>query len=255
MSFQVIVPTCDKYVGLMPGFFQQWNKYCGLVGMVVCEQNAPKVGAGWSFFRAGFDTAQKGWVGNLKAALKQVHTETVLLILDDYWLTKQVDVDRINALAFQMMAEPDIDKIDLTNDRMGFPHENHGDGKQFVRSLPDAPYLTSTQAALWDIEFLKRCLHDPSWSPWQFELIGSELIKNTRHKILGCRVPAIHYANVMLKGQPNMTEMTKVSGKDWRSMADSDGGIISAGDWGGIPQTEELTQKWSDLLTGRNKNE
>ena len=217
MSFQVIVPTCDKYVVLMPGFFQQWNKYCGLVGMVVCEQNAPKVPEGWSFFRAGYDTQQKGWAGNLKAALKQVHTESVLLVLDDYWLTKQADVKRINELVRWMKSEPDIDKIDLTNDRMGFSHVGYMPG--YVRSLPDAPYLTSTQAALWRTDFLRLCLHDPAWSPWQFELIGSELIKNTRHKILGCRVPVIHYANVMLKGEANTGELTKLGPDDWASLS------------------------------------
>ena len=217
MSLQVIVPTCDKYVNLMPGFFHQWEKYCGLKGMMVYETIAPDLPLRWAHFKAGYDTEEKGWAGNLLAALGQVHSETVLLVLDDYWLTKEADTKRIHAIVDGMMFDLTIDKVDLTNDRIGFPHVSYSNG--YVRSLPLAPYLTSTQAAIWRTEFLRDCLHDPSWSPWQFELIGSERVKGTQHKVLGCRVPVMHYANVMLKGESNPKELYKLSTEDVRELA------------------------------------
>jgi hypothetical protein len=217
MSLQVIIPTCDKYVWLMPGFFQQWNEYCGLPGMVVCEQVAPKVPAGWSHFRTGHDTPSKGWCGNLIMALEQVHSEVVLLALDDYWLNKPADITQIIALTEWMESDFTIDKIDLTNDRLGFAHADWDNN--FVRSLPHAQYLTSTQAALWRTAYLKRCLANPAWNPWQFEIEGTQLVQQYHHKILGCRVPAIHYANIMLKGQINPREIAKISQDDNRRLA------------------------------------
>jgi hypothetical protein len=200
----------------MPGFFHQWQQYCGLPGMIVCEQVAPKVPAGWSFFRAGHDTSYKKWTGNLKLALEQVHNQVVLLVLDDYWLTKPADTKRIERMAKSMIEDMSIDKIDLTNDRMGFAHADWND--DYVRSLPHAEYLTSTQAALWNITFLRQCLSVPSWSPWEFELIGTKYAQRRPHKILGCRVPAIHYANVMLKGNGNQSEINKLSSEDLQSL-------------------------------------
>lgn len=219
MSLQVIVPTCDKYIKLLPGFFHQWNKYCGIPGTVVCEQIAPKLPAGWAHFRAGRDTLQKAWVGNLRAVLDGIHNADVtMLVLDDYWLTKQSDVERIIALSDWMSAEFTIDKIDLTNDRMGFAHVEWDDN--FVRSLPFAQYLTSTQAALWNTKFLRKCLANVAWNPWEFEIIGSQHIQNQKHKILGCRVPAIHYANVMLKGQRNQREESLLTIEDKLELID-----------------------------------
>jgi hypothetical protein len=200
----------------MPGFFRQWNKYCGLRGMVVCEQIAPRVPEGWSFMRTGYDHDGKRWVGNLQMALKQVYADVVLLVLDDYWLTKQADVIRIQSMANSMAVDQDIDKIDLTNDRIGFANTDYNE--DYVRSNQDAQYLTSTQAALWRTIFLQTCLSDPSWNPWQFELIGTKEVAKRSHKILGCRIPAIHYANVMLKGEINQQEVNKLSAEDQQSI-------------------------------------
>lgn len=220
MSLQVVVPTCNKYVVLMPGFFHQWQKYCGWAGMVVCETIAPELPPGWSFFKTGYDTEEKSWAGNLKMALEHVYEELVLLVLDDYWLTKQADTKRIQGLRNAMMTNQTIDKVDLTNDRIGFPHEPFGE--HCVRSLQDAPYLTSTQAAIWRKSFLRKCLINPAWSPWQFELLGNPYIQAMEHKILGFRVPVMHYANVMLKGQINATELAKFTSEDMEELDDID---------------------------------
>jgi hypothetical protein len=218
MSLQVIVPTCDKYINLMPGFFHQWNKYCGLTGMVVCEQETPELPRGWQFFRAGRDRVGKGWVGNLKLALEQVHEETILLVLDDYWLTKHADVQRIKSVAMSMENRfgTTIDKVDLTNDRIGFPHEDFGN--RAVRSLQLAPYLTSTQAAIWRKSFLNRCLINPGWNPWQFEIEGTKQVQQWDHTILGLREPAMHYANIMLKGKRSESEWNKLSPQDMKEL-------------------------------------
>jgi hypothetical protein len=216
MSLQVIAQTCDKYVHLMPGFFHQWQKYCGLTGIMVTETKVTKLPMGWSFIRAGHDHDGKGWAGNLLMALDQTVAESVLLVLDDYWLTTQADVVRIQQLAKWIEDDKSIDKIDLTKDRLGFANVSWN--TQFVRSLPMAQYLTSTQAALWRASFLRRCLRDPGWNPWEFEIKGTHFAQKTPHKILGCRIPAIHYANVMLKGKMNQLELDKISKRDLKSI-------------------------------------
>jgi len=188
--------------------------------MVVYEQVAPKVPAGWSHFRGGYHTTEKGWVGNLKMALGQVHTDVVLLVLEDYWLYRPADAKRIWNMANWMTFDKSINKIDLTNDRFGFAHVSWDDN--YIRSLPNAEYLTSVQAALWNKEYLSWCLHNPAWNPWQFELEGSKRAKLTRHKVLGCRVPAIHNINVVLKGMISEQEVARLSEED-KSALDSIG--------------------------------
>jgi hypothetical protein len=204
----------------MPGFFHQWQRYCGIPGMMVTETAITKMPSGWSFIRCDHDHDGKGWSGNLLMALEQVVSEAVLLVLDDYWLTTQADVVRIIELGRWVEQDKTIDKIDLTNDRIGFAHSDFGPG--FVRASPTAQYLTSTQAAIWRVSFLRKCLEiNPGWNPWQFELQGSKELTHWYHKILGCKVPAIHYANVMLKGEMNQIELDKISQRDLKSIGEN----------------------------------
>ena len=38
-------------------------------------------------------------------------------------------------------------------------------------------YLTSVQPSIWKTSHLKNCMV-PGWSPWDFEIKGTELIRN-----------------------------------------------------------------------------
>jgi hypothetical protein len=195
----------------MEGFFHQWNKYCGLPGMVVCEHEIPEIPDGWSFVRAGFQTDAKNWAGNLLVALDQFYDDTVLLLLEDYWVT-YVNTERLKELNSWFGHDPSLSKIDLTNDRLGFAHTEYQDG--YVRSTQDAEYLTSVQAAIWRTSFLRECLSNPGWNPWQFEVEGSQRAKLLKHKVLGCRVPVLINANIVLKGKISESDVAKLPIED-----------------------------------------
>ena len=217
MTIKAIIPTCDNYVWLMNGFFHQWQKHCGLPGMVVCEYKVPRVPGNWSFVRAGYQTEVKHWTGNLLVALEQIYDDTVLLLLEDYWLT-YADMKRLRQLELLMKDDRSIDKIDLTNDRLGFGHVNYS--ADFVRSTQDAEYLTSVQTAIWRTSFLCECLHNPSWNPWQFEVEGSKRAKLFTHKVLGCKVPVMANANIVLKGIISQSDINKFSEQERQELTD-----------------------------------
>jgi hypothetical protein len=203
----------------MPGFFLQWDKYFKMPGLVVHSGINITYwhGSEWMICLNPEDSPRQGWAGHLKSSLRYIEQEFIILMLDDYWLTKQTDHIGLSSILRMMIDDPAVDKVDLTNDRIGFAHTDY-DGN-FVRSTQDAQYLTSTQAAIWRKSFLDQCLVEPAWNPWEFEIIGSQRAIAKPHKILGCKKPVIHYANVVLKGKHNQTEIDKISTEDQYQLA------------------------------------
>ena len=55
-------------------------------------------------------------------------------------------------------------------------NERQWNGRTVYRLSPYSNYLTSMQPSIWKTEHLKNCLHE-NWSPWQFEINGTNFIK------------------------------------------------------------------------------
>jgi hypothetical protein len=218
-TFVIVVMSSDRTGHLLDGFFHQWGRYGRIddsmkarASMVVCGVNLPdKIPAGWGVYCAGQDIEyQLNWVGHLRHALNHLGgTDLVLLLMDDYWLTKPVRLDGLWESLDYMKKYLHVSKIDLTNDRRGFPHLWLEDSS-YIQSYRDAPYITSTQAALWRQKFLRNCLANDAWTPWQFELDGTTQIIQRREQgyldyvVMGHKEPVMQYANVSLRGQEEL---------------------------------------------------
>jgi len=207
----IVVMSSNRTSHLLRGFFHQWSKYendldaLASTKMVITETEEPPTlwPPGWCIYYAGHDHPGQNWVGHLLKGLDWTHDEKfVLLLMDDYWLCQHVDHKGVIASLLKMQGQTFPNKIDLSGDRRGFPHEPHSDG--YIRSKNDADYLTSTQAAIWQRDFLIECLFNPAWTPWHFELEGTERIRGRDLCILSKLDPPIQYANVSLRGQKEL---------------------------------------------------
>ena len=138
----------------------------------------------------------KKWAETVRDFVRNVGDESLLVMLDDYWI-QEVDADLLSK-AEELMAQVNHpDKIDLSSDRMQC--KNTTWDSDFVLSAQDAWYRTSLQAAIWKTEYLlKFC--KAGWTPWQFEIEGSRLAMNDGAMILGTEKPCIRYVNVLKKG-------------------------------------------------------
>jgi len=155
--------------------------------------------------------------------------EPFVLMLDDYWLTAKVKSLEIALLQLYMTKRPRIGKIDLSGDRMQFPHEKWEEVEcsvPLVKAIwrdsagnsiyrPDGGFknrlfLTSVQAALWRREFLLEFFR---WDegPWEAEKNGTARVveSETDWLILGVKKPLMKYGNMTKAGKPMLIREDK----------------------------------------------
>jgi len=201
---RVFCLTSNKYVGLLPAFAYLFNKHWSPkcpVQVVHYEQRPPALPVNFSLFDNGKDP---GFSAGLIRFLKAIPDEHVILFLEDYFLTR-VDVNRVAALIRLIESHPEMVKIDLTNDRLKAAYQpvtyaTPWGNQDMVCSVIDAPFLMSTQAAIWRKDFLLRFVKATE-DPWQFEKRGSARVTKAYQSgdfdgvILGCQVPPVEYVN------------------------------------------------------------
>jgi hypothetical protein len=109
------------------------------------------------------------------------------------------------------LSSREVAKIDLTLDLTRYSHKvyaTHGDF-QIIVSDQHAEYRSSLQAAIWKRDYFLRLLK-PNRSPWDFERIGKDELKNDGKIILGLRQhdrAPVSYANLYARGRVDWGEM------------------------------------------------
>jgi hypothetical protein len=207
----VYVLTSNNYLHCLPPFAFLFNKFWSdtqAVTVVGYDQRPPALPRNFQFMSLGKqeDYTWSQGIYRFCEAIQGVDTWP-LIMLEDYFISQPVDVGRIESLFNLMRREhPAIAKIDLTDDRLKVAHEKWYEGGLLVgglgliRSADDAPFQTSTQAAIWRRDFLAQFLED-SENPWQYERKGSKRVIAARKAgtftghILGCENPPLVYVN------------------------------------------------------------
>ena len=135
--------------------------------------------------------------------------ELFVLLLEDYWLTRTVDIQAIESLAEYMRLHSDILRMDLTTDRLyaGGMFDVESWGRLDIIETPfETPYQTSLQAGIWRKSLMFQVL-DYGYSPWRFE-IDTKPPKELR--VCGTRQCPIKYANIFKGGEILQSELNKI---------------------------------------------
>jgi hypothetical protein len=149
------------------------------------------------------------WSNGMIKMLEKFPDEYIILLLEDYWLDRRVDVRGVNTCIDYMEHRPRILRIDLTDDRQyagGMFDVDKVGSYDFIETPPSTPYQMSTQAGLWRKSLLLDLLV-PDKSAWQVE-INTAPPGNMR--VLGTRQRPMSYANALLKGEVNSEEISKI---------------------------------------------
>jgi len=166
------VLTNDFGLWLLKGFSRQWEKYgCGrdftFVGYSEPEYDVDFLSLGdqvpkkrWSDSLIDFVTGLDGWF---------------ILMLEDYWLTEPADWGSVEDLK-QYYAD-DVLRIDFSGDRNSFKHVKLCPG--MVQSVPEAEYLMSYQAGIWNRDNMLKVLCRGE-DPWQSEMEGTKRVNPLR---------------------------------------------------------------------------
>ena len=207
---KIIVLTSNSYHHVLPGFAYCFNRYWPGQQPTVLHYDAPLPPLPSNFKTTGIGRqSDHTYSSGLMTYLTALPDHQFVLLLDDYWLSAPVDLARFFALIRMMHDQPDVDKIDLTDDRLKYPHDLITPLLRrypMIESHPEAPYQTSLQAAIWRTAFLLRFLNVGE-NAWDFEKLGTRRVIAAREdgtyrgRIMGFPTPVMQYVNATGGGQ------------------------------------------------------
>ncbi len=114
------------------------------------------------------------WSENLMALLELVGEEYVLLMLDDFWLKADVDVNRLQRYEQMMKEDQNIGFICLVHQlEPSVENPLSKDHSDLIEYGSKTPYRVTTQAGLWRRDYLQSLLRRHE-SAWWFEMFGSK---------------------------------------------------------------------------------
>jgi len=210
----IIVTTCDKSDWTLQPFAYLFNRYWdqGEKVNIVSESVPPfrlpdnfKVhpidldGQKWPIAR---------WSDGLIKYLNSISEQFVIIMLDDYWLTRHVDVHAVYAILEYMSNYRSILRVDLTLDRLyaggpKYPHDDpdhdHYAHLDFV-NRPNTPYQMSLMPGMWNKKLLLDVLQ-LEWTPWQVELTGTGKVNENGYVVLGTRQWPVRICNALRNGK------------------------------------------------------
>ena len=228
MTTPVLVTTCDKTAWLLKPFVYLFTMFWGTEQpVIVAGETRPdwRLPDNFRWWAHGKPWPAERWSNGVIRCLNEMDGDVFILLLDDYWLVRQVDVDGIARLAGLVEDAPDILRLDLTDDR-----QYSGDmadvgycGRFDLVSTPgDSPYQLSIQAAIWRKSLLLTVLI-PDWSPWEVELSGSPSLHSREDcRVIGTRQRPVRYANVLRQGAFQQDEWQRLH-RDQREYIEGQG--------------------------------
>ncbi|MBN1126567.1 MAG: hypothetical protein JXA82_16290 [Sedimentisphaerales bacterium] len=192
----LLVVSCDRYSDLWKPFFTLFWKYwpdCPFpvfLGSNHVVYDDPRIRT----IQIGKD---RGWSSNLNRMLGLLDTEYVLLFLEDFLLEEPVISQRL----FEAIALAIDHHVGCLRIYSILPPPRP------LGSLPGIGYFAAgdeyrvtLQVSLWNVITLRKLLH-PGMTPWQFELMGTQLSETFDEEFWGLYDPPIRYDHGIEKGK------------------------------------------------------
>lgn len=216
---QVIVVASEKMYHCLSPFMYLWEQYAGYLQfeILICGFSKPDhhLAAQTEFHSLGnqSDWPASRWSEKLVRILDEVADEQFILMLEDYWLVRPVDVCAIKMLFDYAKQFENVLKIDLTADRLYInggstflyganTYDNCG-YLDLIKSPPGTPYQMSLWAGIWNREQLKRVLVNGETAQ-DIEINGTRRVTDDQ-LVLGTRQAPLLHGNIYQsrnKGEP-----------------------------------------------------
>ena len=220
---KIIVPTYSKTYWCLKPFSYLFNKYWGRDEVVLLYYPEIQFELPSNFKRYQVyykDFPKERWADGVIKYLEEIDDETIIILLEDYWLTRKVNKDAIFILNSFMERDDKILRIDLTADRLyagGMRDIGYIEWIDLIEA-PHSPYQMSLQAGIWNrknlLNIIKK-LPAENRSGWDVELSGNTIFENeTDYRVFGTRQYPVRYENGM--------NVTRGANKELRTMAKED---------------------------------
>lgn len=169
----LLVSSCDYFSDCWEPFIHSFIKYwpdCKWPMYIISNNNDIPCPNGIQFIKVGED---KLFASNLKNAIKQIDSEYIIYLQEDYFLNMMVNNDAIEK-HISYCIDHNIDYL-----RLGPPYLNgHIIDNIYIQNSLRQKYALCLQAAIWKKDSLEKLLIE-GWSGWDFEYrIQDYAIKN-----------------------------------------------------------------------------
>ena len=115
---RIVVPVYNKRHWALQPFSILFNKYWGGPVDIMCYSiPALKLPGNFNLVSVDpMDFPRDKWADGMLLYLKNIEDDAVVILLEDYWLVRSVDVGRVSVLS--RVVNNDVIRIDLTTDRL-----------------------------------------------------------------------------------------------------------------------------------------
>lgn len=164
-NLSILVISCDKFQDIwkpsFQSFFNKWNDcpYDVYLGTNEKSFNSQRV----TTLLSGED---KDWSSSLRKIISQIETKNILIILEDFFLKKEVENDKF-AKFYNFVEKKEFNHCHLWSSPTPDKILDNGIGVY----EKGRPYRVNV-LGLWNKKYLQKLLLDGE-NPWNFEIMGS----------------------------------------------------------------------------------
>lgn len=197
---------------VLPGFIHQFNKHWSadqdvlVAGFSKPSFRLPKNFGFYSIGDFGQYPADR-WSDALKKVIDNVAEDVFMLLLDDYWLVRDVDRLGVTIMADYMRQFTNVIKFDATRDRLYsdpgryfYDYNTYGSAGHLdiIKSPAGTPYHLSLWGGLWRGEHMLKVLI-PNETAQQIELEGTRRLSAFGDDllVLGTRQGPVFHGNIL----------------------------------------------------------
>lgn len=190
----LVVSSCDKYEDAWYPFFELLKKYWPELSdypIVMITETKMCNHKGLEIKTLHPENVDDSWSKRLLHCLSQIQTKYIIFSLEDFFIQKQVENQEILKCVERMKKDPEIAVFYFKRVSDSWKESEF---KEYFEATPDLKYRLNAQMAIWNREILMEFL-DEKENPWEFEILGSQRIKDTKKKLYCHKVSDI-YSNL-----------------------------------------------------------
>ena len=167
------------------------------------------------------------WSNALLDLLHQYRTvETSVIMLEDYWITRQVDRAAVDICHGYIQQFGYVLKICLTGDRLyswGMQPYGHAGHVDLIISDPESQYQMSMMTGVWNHTLIKKVLLLGE-TPWQVEIEGTPRVRALKDEmiILGTRQWPVRHTLALRGGDSGLYLFDEIDHSDIQELIDAD---------------------------------
>lgn len=220
-NLNMYVSTCDATMRFVPIFSYFYEKYwtspnkLKFLGFKPLDYRLPE-----RIEYISLAEKQEGGVNNWSTYLvdyfEKLDDEFILWGIDDHLITDTIDSKLLEFLYDKIKTDNTVGRINLV-ESLEFRNcdvlEHHGDF-DLLSQKRGTNYRIDCQFSIWRMSYLLNRLKR-NWTPWQFEVYGSDLARNDEFKILGTgKKQVVHKVEAKRNFEPDFVNLLGIKYKD-----------------------------------------